>query len=48
VAVAAVGLADSGPSGHVLFEADIFLIRKRIRLRGCSGRGLGGLFLKER
>jgi hypothetical protein len=42
VAVAAVGLADSGPGGHVVIEADMFLIRKRIRLRGCSGRGPGG------
>jgi hypothetical protein len=25
VAVAAVGLADSGPSGHVVVEADIFV-----------------------
>jgi hypothetical protein len=49
VTVAAVGLADSGPSGHVVVGADIFLIRKRIRLRGCSGRGPGGhIFFKRK
>jgi hypothetical protein len=49
VAVTAVGLEDSGPSDHVVVEVDIFLIRKRIRLRGCSGRGPGGhIFLTRR
>ena len=50
VAVAAVGLAESGPSDHVVFESDIFFpIRKSIRLRGCSSRWPGGhIFLKGR